>query len=414
MRHEFRGVYATTIEQSAKQPMDHEGVAEMKTSRRVLTTLGAGLVLMLLAYGSGAHEPPPQTTYSGSATGIDINVNSPPVAGGNINFAKTQEYSDEESFSETQQHSNQTIGPFPDSTNNMASGGAGEIFAMTEGGTLMENVATSMAVITNLSDFQISPDSAMSPALTVNADIILSNSRAECIPSDPSITVSGGALIGNLDLQLNGMSVTGGPVTIDAPPNTTIFELPGVVRVIANEQVVTGDSIEITALHIVMESEPFMDVKLSRSKSDISSCPPKVTPKPGERMEGKGAIRWPDGTEAFFCYWCAIDAEGEVAGNLYLFDNSENGVEVQNWWSVTEFVNPDGSTSFPLTRRCTFEDSNVTANAGGATTTETCLVTGTDSGAADGTNESAILDCESYDSQGPLEYGDITITPGSD
>ncbi len=391
----------------------------MNIYRRPLITMGVGLALMVLAVGSVAHDEEAQTTYSGSATALNIDVNVPPVVGGNVNLAKTQEYQDAETFDETQQHGGQMVGPFPDPMNNMLSGGARQFVAMTEGGTLTPDVATSMAVISDLRDLQLSADTTTDPLLKVNADVILSNTRAECIPSDPSVAVSGGSLIGKLDIEFNGMSVTGGPVSVAPAPNTTIAEVPGLLRVIANEQLVTADSIEVIALHIIVEnpnpfvSTPLYDVKLARSKSDISSCPPRMVPKAGERMEGKGAVRWPDGSEVYFCYWCAISAEGDVSGNLYLFDNSENGVEVQNWWNVTAFTNPDGSTTFPLTRRCTFEDSNVTANATNVTTQEVCVVTGTDSGATDGSGESVTLDCESYDADGPLEYGDVEITQGT-
>jgi len=123
---------------------------------------------------------------------------------------------------------------------------------------------------------------ALTPTLVgVRAGVLRSSATASCGANGP--VLSGGSSILDLGLTVAGTDI--GPIVVTGAPNQTI-EVPGVVRIVINEQIVGPGSITVNALHITLIPPDSIlapvltgDVVISRAHADIV-CGPGTNPPP--------------------------------------------------------------------------------------------------------------------------------------
>lgn len=111
--------------------------------------------------------------------------------------------------------------------------------------------------------------------LVITADVLEAHTSATWHGDSSTVSTDGGSLIANL--TINGQPIA----TADRPPNTSI-DIPGVGRVIINEQYHPDvNTIAVNALHIIIAGAPGIvtgDVVVSHAQSGF--VPPSGTPPP--------------------------------------------------------------------------------------------------------------------------------------
>ena len=105
-------------------------------------------------------------------------------------------------------------------------------------------------------------------ALRISADVIESNSFAQCNPASSTVAVNGNSTIVNL-------KINGRPIDVSGPPNTRIV-IPLVATVIINERTQPDvNSVVVNAVHIIVPGVPGVaaaDIVIARAASGILTC----------------------------------------------------------------------------------------------------------------------------------------------
>ncbi|WP_281784582.1 choice-of-anchor P family protein [Sinimarinibacterium flocculans] len=104
--------------------------------------------------------------------------------------------------------------------------------------------------------------------LAISADVIESNSFAECNADSATVAVSGNSTIVNL-------KINGRPIDVSGPPNTTVV-IPLVATIIINERTQPDvNSIVISAVRVIVPGVPGVaaaNVVIARAASGILTC----------------------------------------------------------------------------------------------------------------------------------------------
>lgn len=105
-------------------------------------------------------------------------------------------------------------------------------------------------------------------SLRISADVIESNSFAQCNPASSTVAVNGNSTIVNL-------KINGRPIDVSGPPNTRIV-IPLVATVIINERTQPDvNSVVVNAVHIIVPGVPGVaaaDIVIARAASGILTC----------------------------------------------------------------------------------------------------------------------------------------------
>ena len=224
------------------------------TSRR---RYAAGL---LAALGALCWQVPAQATqtYSGEATVVHAEVLAPVV---NVNVVE--------------------VGPLPPQ-----GGSDAEILASVNiPGVLNAGIAHAVTVGSGywafsqaeVADVDLGLKLATLATLTVSADVLKADTKAKC--HQGGVNLSGKSVVTNLRVNLINK---GRPIVITGAPNQTINVL-NLAKIVINEQVVTGNHIEVNALHVtvlpLIPGKPLADVVISHAESDIEGCPTNPEPQ---------------------------------------------------------------------------------------------------------------------------------------
>lgn len=203
--------------------------------------------------GSCTTTIPVVNTYNGRATAVELSATVLQASGGAINVGPVKISDTGElgpTSSETQKEAHLVIVdvPLPSASSPTARVQAGILDALTKS---MGNTTTSWANIVGL-------DLDVADTLSVTAELIQSTATAaqtqpaSCpagsATGDPvgSTAYTASSSIANLQIWVAGTPIS---VPADAPPNTVI-EVPDLVRIVLNEQFLSGGRQVVNAVHI--------------------------------------------------------------------------------------------------------------------------------------------------------------------
>jgi hypothetical protein len=93
----------------------------------------------------------------------------------------------------------------------------------------------------------------------ITASLLSSHSNANCLGGAPAL----GGSSNIADLEINGEAIL-----ISGASNQTITLLDGLVQIVINEQTRTANSIDVSALHVIVGG--VTDVVVARTHSDIT------------------------------------------------------------------------------------------------------------------------------------------------
>lgn len=251
--------------------------------------------------------------------------------------------------------------PLPDATTPLVRVQAGILDAVTKG---MGNTTTSWANIVGL-------NLNINNTLLVSADLIQSTAKA--IQTQPASCPSGSAegdAVGSTAYEASStlvnlqISVAGTPIDIpvNPPPNTTV-ELPGVVKVVFNEQEVVDGRQIVNAVHITLGDPHSLlsgllvaDVIIAHADAGIAAncgapttdCP--VACKPKDFMTGGGWITLNDEKKGTFGFNGGYKPNG-LRGHLTYIDHG-TGQKITGTDVVPEGYVATGPTSRNITYAC--------------------------------------------------------------
>jgi hypothetical protein len=155
---------------------------------------------------------------------------------------------------------------------------------------------------------------------TVTASFLMARAMAMCTASGPSLSGSS---------ELADLTINGGSIAISGAPNQTVSVPP--VTVYINTQATTSNSIDVTALEVVVANPlggaPLADVSFSRVHADVT-CAGQPNCGPGKDfITGGGWIIPQDGSDkATFAVGGGIK-NGAFWGHLEYIDHN-NGLKV--------------------------------------------------------------------------------------
>jgi hypothetical protein len=186
---------------------------------------------------SRTFHPPALTTYSGRATAVDATVK--------VLFASiTTRLGD--------------TGPLP------SDGGALQASAitLTVPGVMSAGAAEGSTAGGNRdasSESSVANAAIAVGGVGITASLLSSHSNANCLGGAPALRGSSNIT----DLEINGEAIS-----ISGASNQTITLLDGLVQIVINEQTRTANSIDVSALHVIVGG--VTDVVVARTHSDIT------------------------------------------------------------------------------------------------------------------------------------------------
>jgi hypothetical protein len=319
------------------------GVTQRRFGARILGVLLAGaLAGALTAPGQAiARRPQPSTTgqassYSGDAKVIDIQANVLGVLQPHIVVSDTGPLP---STGGSQSASLLTVSNPPPVALSAVVAGAN---TMGSG-----NEASSFATVAQLS-------LNIKDLVALSAGVLQSSTKAECVNGQPVLT-------GSSYLAVAAIRVDGGdPIVLPvAPPPNTTLDL-GIVKLVLNEQIKTGNSITVNAVHLTLNAPPVAtaDVVISHTHSDINcngTQPPTCSVK--DFITGGGQITR-DGSKVSFAVHGGINSDGTFRnGHLNVVDHGD-GTHIQAR-QLDGYGDPSPTST---SRRLHFADGNWTVD----------------------------------------------------
>ena len=212
----------------------------------------------------------------------------------------------------------------------------------------------------------------------ITADVLFSQSQATCSG------VSGFSNIASLTLAGKAITVTGSP--------NQAVSVPGVLTLVINEQIVSGNSITVNALHLTTIGG--IDVIVSSAHSDITCGVPPPPPKCMNFVTGGGWIS-PNSGKDTFGFNAGLRGDCELKGHLEYQDHS-TGIRVSTS-SITSYGGSGNTRTF---------GGQATVNGQLVTYTVTA-VDGDEPGA--GADQFTITLSNGYSATGTLGGGNIEI-----
>jgi hypothetical protein len=220
------------------------------TNPKMLGTAALSLILLggWQAAGLATYNPPGTVRYSGSATVLRANVKVL-TSNTRVVLADTGEIDTSGSTRDA------TVVTFDNPPPLEVHSKTAHAIAAGAGGVSSATAAVEKLVI-------------KIGTLTISADVIESNSFAECNPDSATVAVNGNSTIVNL-------KINGRPIDASGPPNTKIV-IPLVATIIINEQTQPDvNSIVVNAVHVIVPGVPGIaaaDVVIARAASGILTC----------------------------------------------------------------------------------------------------------------------------------------------
>jgi len=212
----------------------------------------------------------------------------------------------------------------------------------------------------------------------ITATILFSQSRATCTG------VSGFSNIASV-------TVGGRTIAVSGTPNQAV-SVPGVLTLIINEQVISGNSITVNALHLTTIDG--IDVIVSSAHSDISCATPPPPPNCKNFVTGGGWISVNSGKDTFG-FNAGFRGDCVLKGHLEYQDHA-NGIRISTS-SITSYGGSGTSRTF---------SGQATVNGQAVTYTVTAVDNGEPGAGAD---QFTITLSNGYSASGTLGGGNIEI-----
>lgn len=375
--------YAATMKHTSPAAAGRDFVTRHRRRRGVLAATATAAMALAAFPGAAlagkpapAPPPPPPTpnTFAGSAYALSANVG---VLGGGITVQ---------------------VGPISNTGELPADGGMIDksLVSLSTGAPLAIEAGILDASTTGSGNMTVSDASVLSAdvdiasLLTVGADVIQATAKATC-------TNGVGSATGTSNLANLAISALGLPVDLSAgfAPNTTIV-VPGLARIVLNEQYVAGGRLVVNALHItvggILAGAVTADVVISHVEAGITcgSGPGPCIVK--DFVTGGGYITLADGSKGSFGMVGGLKSNG-LQGHFNYIDH-KTGLHIKGT-EVTDYA-----ILSPTERRVTY-----TGTVGG--TAATIVVRVGDNGEPGGGVDTFSITSPQYSVSGP------TITKGN-
>jgi hypothetical protein len=188
----------------------------------------------------------------------------------------------------------------------------------------------------------------------LDASVLQSHTRASCVNGQP--VLSGGSHLAGASLRVNG----GEPIVLAvAPPPNTVIDL-GIVRLVLNEQISTGNSITVNAVHLTVNAAPVAtaDVVISHTHSDINCNGTVQPPCPVKDFVTGGGQITRNGEKVSFSVHGGVNSDGSFRnGGLNVVDHgSRTHIQAKE---LDAYSDPNPTST---SRRLHFADGNWTVN----------------------------------------------------
>jgi hypothetical protein len=196
--------------------------------------------------------------------------------------------------------------------------------------------------------------------VNLTAGVLQSDAKASCPVSGTTPVFTGTANLANVNLVLAGKPIS---IPLNPKPNTTLNLLNGTVKLVLNEQTMSGGRLNVNALHLTvaggLATLATADVVISHAEAGISCAavqnPPPVECPVHDFMTGGGQIHKADGKSVSFG-WVGGEKSSGLMGHFNAVDHG-NGAHIQGS-TVSSYV-ATGATS----RRITYDGGALVVNA---------------------------------------------------
>ncbi|MCK0154375.1 hypothetical protein MWU49_11725 [Alcanivorax sp. S6407] len=328
--------------------------------------------------GGGGGGGSVTTTYSGEATAVDITLNTFLLGETKVVLSDTGQL---------------------DASGGMLEKGLSESVQtglVDLGVSVLSSSVTGSGDLTHANATVVGLELSVMDALTISASVLQANANSQCFSSD--VETSG-------DSHIAQLVINGQDITVTGEPNQTV-SIPGVASIIINEQIVSGSSIEVNALHVSLlgDDEPLLglidlgldqlvsaDVIISHTKAGISCgdtyvCPVKDFVTGGGQLEVSGG-------RLSFGMVGGLKPNG-LSGHFNAVDHRSGGPHIKAG-SVSDYTLVDEVTR-SLVYHCT------------GAAESTCTVTVADRGEP-GINDSLEIHSGTYFESGVIARGNIQL-----